>query len=45
VILSDAGPSGEVGVGTNRGKSRRIQFLSGIIVVQLVFMWLLTGNA
>ena len=45
VILSDAGSTVDVGVGNNRGKSRRIQFLSGISVVQLVFMWLLTGNA
>ena len=35
----------DVGVGTNRGKGRRIQFLGGISIVQLVFMWLLTGNA
>jgi hypothetical protein len=34
-----------VGVGTVRGKSKRVQFLSAISVVQLVFMWLLTGNS
>ena len=45
VILSDAGTAVDVGVGTNRGKGRRIQFLGGISIVQLVFMWLLTGNA
>ena len=45
MILSDAGPAVDVGVGTNRGKNKRIQFLSAISVVQLVFMWLLTGNA
>jgi len=45
VILSDAGSTVDVGVGNNRGQTRRIQFLSGISIVQLVFMWLLTGNA
>ena len=45
VILSDGGQAVDVGVGTIRGKSRRIQFLSGISVVQLVFMWLLIGNS
>jgi hypothetical protein len=42
VILSDSGQP-DVGVGAHRGQSRRIQFLSGISIVQLVFMWLLTG--
>jgi protein transport protein YIF1 len=45
LILSDGGQSVDVGVGTNRGKAKRVQFLSAISVVQLVFMWLLTGNA
>ena len=45
VILSDSGPTVDVGVGTSRGKSRRLQFLSGISIVQLIFMWSLTGNA
>jgi protein transport protein YIF1 len=45
VILANHGQAVDVGVGMNRGKSRRIQFLSAISVVQLVFMWLLTGNS
>jgi protein transport protein YIF1 len=45
LILSDGGQSVDVGVGTVRGKSKRVQFLSAISVVQLVFMWLLTGNS
>jgi hypothetical protein len=45
LILSDGGQSVDVGVGTVRGKSKRVQFLSAISIVQLVFMWLLTGNA
>jgi hypothetical protein len=45
LILSDGGQSVDVGVGTVRRKSKRVQFLSAISIVQLVFMWLLTGNA
>jgi hypothetical protein len=46
VILTEGGTTVvDVGVGTTRGKNRRIQFLGGISVVQLFFMWLLTGNA
>ena len=45
VILLDGEQAVDIGVSTIRGKGRRIQFLSEISVVQLVFMWLLIGNS